>query len=84
MRGLRTDLYDGPEQMQDAIQDYCEERGVALYYIRIMSNTEDGLANIKLQVASEDFDQVTDHTFWPENVHVREWYVKPPSNHSAE
>ena len=84
VRSLRTDLYEDPEQMQDSIQDYCEERGVAVYYIRIMSNTEDGLANIKLQVAACDFETVMDDTFWPENVSVREWYAKPPNNQAAE
>ena len=84
VRGLRTDIYEGPEQMQDSIQDYCEERGVALYYIRILSNTEDGLANIKIQVAACDFQTVLDQTFWPENVSVREWFNKPPNSQNSE
>ena len=70
--------------MEDAIQDYCEERGVAIYYIRIISNTEDGLANIKIQVAACDLHTVLDQTFWPENVNVREWYNKPPNAQAAE
>ena len=84
VRGLRTDIYEGPEQMQDSIQDYCEERGVALYYIRILSNTEDDLANIKIQVAACDFQTVLDKTFWPENVSVREWFNKLPNSQNPE
>ena len=74
MGNLRNDLYDGPEEMSDAIQDFCEERGVEVYFIRILSSQFEGFSNVKLTVATGDYLTVIDNDFWPENVNAREWY----------
>ena len=50
MRGLETDGYDGPEDMENAIQDFCEDRGVDVYYIRIINHPEPGVANVKVTI----------------------------------
>ena len=71
---LRNDLYDDPEEMSDAIQDFCEERGIEVYYIRILSSQFEGFSNVKLTVATCDYYTVIDNDFWPENVTAREWY----------
>ena len=75
VRDLVSSTYNTPEEMSDAIQDYCEERGVGVFFIRIMRNQfDDNLANIKLTVAMADYETVVEDGFWPENVFAREWY----------
>ena len=71
---LRNDLYNDPADMSDALQDFCEERGVGVYSIRILSSQFEGFSNAKITVATIDYQTVIDKDFWPENVSVREWY----------
>ena len=74
--GLKADLYDDPEEMKDALQDYCEARGVDVYFINILNNSYgDGFANAKLTIATADYQRVISHSFWPADVFAREWYV---------
>ena len=80
VRNLKTENYNGPEDMADAVQDYCEERGVGVYFIKVMSSLFEGFANIKLTVATCDYATVVDNDFWPPNVSPREWYVKDKKN----
>ena len=64
--------------MEDAMQDYCEDRGVGVYFIKILKKQiDDGLANVKITVAACDYYAVMDNSFWPEDVSVRDWHVKP-------
>ena len=76
MRNLKTDNYNGPEDMADAVQDYCEERGIGVFFIKVMASLYEGFANIKLTVATCDYATVIDSDFWPPNVSPREWFVK--------
>ena len=76
VRNLETDNYVGPEDMADAVQDYCEERGVGVYFIKVMNSLYEGYANIKLTVATCDYTTALDNDFWPDNVSPREWYIK--------
>ena len=76
VHNLKTEKYIGPEDMADAVQDYCEERGVGVYFIKVMNSLYEGFANIKLTVATCDYMTVLDSDLWPENVSPREWYVK--------
>ena len=76
VRNIKTDNYVGPEDMADAVQDYCEERGVGVFFIKVMNSLYEGFANIKLTVATCDYTTVVDGDFWPENVSPREWYIK--------
>ena len=78
VRGLSTEGYDTRDAMEDAIIEYCEERGVALYFVRIMmKKSEPDEASIKITVSEEDMFTVLDHTFWPRHAEVREWYPHP-------
>ena len=76
--GLRNDIYVDSDEMEDCIQDYCEERGVGVFFIKIMQKqVDDGLSNIKITVAACDYPVVTDYSFWPSSVTVRDWHVGP-------
>ena len=87
VRGLKADIYQSPDVMADAIQDFCEGKGVDLFFIRIMNNQSgDGYANAKITVQVQDYERVTGRDFWPETVSAREWYVgnKKGNNNGAE
>ena len=71
---LRTELYNDPEEMSDALQDYIEARGVDVFFIKTMNSQYEGFANAKIVVATGDYDTVISRDFWPENIFVREWY----------
>ena len=76
VRSLKADIYEGPGQMADSVQDYCEERGVGVFFIKVLNNGfGDGYANVRMTVATCDYETVTDRDFWPESVSAREWYV---------
>ena len=78
VRGLRNDIYVDADEMEDCIQDYCEERGVGVFFIKIMQKqVDDGLSNVKITVAACDYPVVTDNSFWPSSVTVRDWRVGP-------
>ena len=78
VRGLRAEGYESKEMLEDAIIDYCDERGVDLYHIWIMTNTgEPDMANAKVTVASKDTRTVMVNSFWPGCATVREWYQNP-------
>ena len=70
--------------MADAVQDYCEERGVGVFFIKVMASLYEGFANIKLTVATCDYTTVIDGDFWPPNVSPREWFVKDKKNNGAD
>ena len=74
VRGLISEGYETVENFEDAICDYCEARGVEVYFIRITSQMEPGIANVKISICEDDLDEALDPAFWPENVTVREWY----------
>ena len=75
VRGLSTEGYTSKKEMGEAVRLYCEERGVAAVYARIMVKThEPGVANVKITVLEEDIDTILDPTFWPEKTSVREWF----------
>ena len=75
VRNLTIDSYNGPEEMADALQDYCEERGVGVYFIKILNSQFEGYANVKLTIDTCDFETVMDNDFWPDNVSARVWYT---------
>ena len=75
VRGLATTGYTSKKEMAEAIKYYCEERGVATIYARIMVNAQEpGVANVKITVHEEDIDTILDPSFWPEKTTVREWF----------
>ena len=67
----------GPEDMEDAIQDYMDDRGVTVFFVRVISQPEPGLANVKVTVSDVDLQKTLDYNFWPEGASAREWYIKP-------
>ena len=74
VRDLSTEGYENKDVMEDAIINYCEERGVGIFFIRIMTRkSEPDVASIKISVADEDADTVLDPAFWPRHATVREW-----------
>ena len=76
VRGLATTGYSSKKEMGEAIRVYCEERGVAIVYARIMVNAnEPGVANVKITVHEEDIDTILDPEFWPAESYVREWFA---------
>ena len=77
VRGLETDGYEGPEDMEDAIQDYMDDRGVTVFFVRVISQPEPGLANVKVTVNDVDLLKTLDYNFWPEGASAREWFTKP-------
>ena len=77
VRGLESDGYIGPEDMEDAIQDYMDDRGVTVFFVRVISQPEPGLANVKVTVSDVDLQKTLDYNFWPEGASAREWYIKP-------
>ena len=75
VRGLATTGYSSKKEMAEAIRLYCEERGVAVLYARIMVNSsEPGVANVKITVHEEDLETIIDPDFWPAESTVREWF----------
>ena len=75
VQGLVASIYENREDMEDAIDDYLQGRGIDVYYIRVFRRESDPeVANCKITVAGEDLESVLETTFWPENVSVREWY----------
>ena len=78
VRGLAATIYDSKEEMEEAVREYCEERGVGIFYMRIMPlQPGSDVANCKIGVAEEDADTVMDDDFWPKKVTVREWRFNP-------
>ena len=81
VRGLAATIYESKEEMEDAIREYCEERGVGIFFMRIMPiQPGSDVANCRIAVAEEDCDKIMDDTFWPEKVTVREWHINPKDN----
>ena len=78
VKGIATGGYDKKIDMENALRDYCEERGVGALFIRIMAHEFDpNTANARIVVHEDDMHTVMDRDFWPEEVYVREWYNKP-------
>ena len=74
VRNLKTENYNDPEEMADALQDYCEEREIDVYFVRILNSQFEGYANVRMTVATSDYETVIGDDFWPENISAREWY----------
>ena len=78
VRGLAATIYGSKEEMEAAVRDYCEERGIGVFYISIMPiQMGSDVANCKIGVAEEDLAQVMEDGFWPSKVLVREWFYNP-------
>ena len=78
VRGLAATVYSCKDEMEDAVREYCEERGVGVFFMYIMPiQPGSDVANCRIAVAEEDGDTVMQDSFWPEKVTVREWRHSP-------
>ena len=78
VRGVDKTEFESPEDLESALQVYCEERGVGTIFVKILTDKyESPTARCRICVFEADWVTVMDPDFWPEDVEVREWFVNP-------
>ena len=77
IRGLATDDFKSPDDMEEAVKIYCSERGVLANFTRVVTNTY-GSASVgcRVNVNEEDYETILDQEFWCIDVEVREWFPR--------
>ena len=78
VRGLAIAVFDTPEEMEEAIKYYCQERNVKINFARVMPNPYgNDTVGCRVSCSDDDYDALMNAEFWPNNVEVREWFHKP-------
>ena len=84
IRGVVKTEFNSPEDLESALQAYCEERGVGTVFVKVLVDKyESNTARCRICVFEVDWMTVMDPTFWPEDVEVREWFVNPKDKKNA-
>ena len=77
VRGLATEDFSTPDDMEEAVKIYCSERGVGANFTLVVTNTY-GSSSVgcRVNVNEEDFETIIDPEFWFLDVEVREWFPR--------
>ena len=81
VQGLDIGNGESEDDVIESVRCYCLDRGITPVFLRIIpvryDNTRTGC---RLTVSEEDYERVIRNSFWPANVKVRDWIVRPRDN----
>ena len=84
LQGLDLEGCIDEEDVLESVGEYCMERGIKVIFARIIPVKYDQTrSGCKVTVLEEDFENVVDSDFWPDNITAREWTNRPRDNNGG-